>query len=111
MLKIILSPLIAYFIAHLIKLLSALKESRKFNIKQMVKAGGMPSAHSATVTALTLSVYLYNGLNTLFAVTIIFSLIVIRDTMIRTKDTRHKPIEVLAGIMLGLLVAFLISII
>ena len=105
MLEIILSAAIAYFIAHAIKLLTAAIKSKKFEIKQLIKAGGMPSAHSASVSALTLSVYLYNGLDSLFAITLVFSLIVIRDTMIRAKDTRHKPLEVLAGIILGLVVA------
>ena len=108
MLEIILSAIIAYVIAHLIKITTALVKTKKFDIKHMIKAGGMPSAHSAAVSALTISVYLDQRFTPLLAVTLLFSLIVIRDTTIRAKDTRHTPLEVTVGIILGIIVAFLI---
>jgi len=46
------------------------------------KTGGMPSSHSAAVTSLTTSVGLIEGFNsTLFIITLVFALIVIRDAL------------------------------
>lgn len=111
MIKILISAIIAVLIAHLIKLLSKFIKTKKFDINQFFKAGGMPSAHSAIVSALALSLYLYEGITSLFIVTLVFSIIVIRDTILRPKEVRHKPSEVLAGIIIGLIIAFIISII
>jgi len=68
----------------------------------------MPSAHSSTVTALTLALYFYEGFTNLFLVSLVFSLIVIRDTMLRPKDHRHEIPEVLAGMVIGLIIAWLV---
>lgn len=53
---------------------------RHFSPHFFVSAGGFPSAHSAFVTALTVSIGLRSGLGTdAFAVALVFSLIVIYD--------------------------------
>ena len=91
-------------------------------------SGGMPSTHSAFVSSLTASVYLEYGLNSvLFAITLIFSLVIIYDSMgVRYEAGKqaevlndivekmnfkkvykelkekvgHKPIEVLFGVLI-----------
>jgi len=108
MLKLIIAPLLAWIIAHSIKIILKYKKIKKIDTELFLKAGGMPSGHSATVAALTYALYLEQGFTALFAVTVIFSLIVIRGTTIRPKEQRHKPIEIFAGIFLGLLVTYLI---
>jgi acid phosphatase family membrane protein YuiD len=55
---------------------------RKLSLSYFISAGGMPSAHSAFVTALSVSVGLWNGFDSdLFAVSVVFSLIVIYDAI------------------------------
>ena len=60
-------------------LLYSLRE-RRFAPEYFVSAGGFPSAHSAFVTALSVSVGLRSGFGSdLFAVAFVFSVIVIYD--------------------------------
>ena len=61
------------FIRHYIR-------TRSFDFGYFVSTGGMPSAHSALVSALATSIGLIHGIgSTLFAVTTIFALIVMFD--------------------------------
>jgi len=107
MIKILISPLVALFVTASIKILLRLIKNKKIS-KNLHKSGGMPSVHAAMVSALTLSLYLYQGFDTLFIVTLVFSMIIIRSTMIRREDIKHKPPEILVGIIIGLLISFLI---
>ena len=53
---------------------------RSVEFKYLVTAGGIPSAHSAFVTALTVAIAIRNGVGSdLFAVSFVFSAIVIYD--------------------------------
>jgi acid phosphatase family membrane protein YuiD len=108
MLKILLVPILAWFISHILKLVIFAVKNKRWDIKQLVRAGGMPSGHSATVASLSLAVFFEQGLSPLFVVTLVLSIIVARDTMLRLKEVRHKPLEVLIGIILGLLIAFIV---
>ena len=59
----------------------SLKEKR-WALQMFISAGGMPSAHSAFVTALTVSIGFTSGLNSeLFAVSSVFSIIIIYDSI------------------------------
>ena len=54
--------------------------NRKFDFKRLIGAGGMPSSHSAIVTSITTMLGRYEGVNSsIFAVSLIFSLIVMYD--------------------------------
>ncbi len=53
---------------------------RRLALSRFISAGGMPSAHAAFVTALSVSVGLWNGFRSeLFAVACVFSLIIAYD--------------------------------
>jgi acid phosphatase family membrane protein YuiD len=53
---------------------------RRLTLSWFISAGGMPSAHSAFVTALAVSVGLWSGFaSDLFAVACVFSIIIIYD--------------------------------
>jgi acid phosphatase family membrane protein YuiD len=53
---------------------------RKFSPEYFVSAGGIPSSHTALVTALSVSLGLWNGFGSeIFAVACVFSLIVVYD--------------------------------
>jgi acid phosphatase family membrane protein YuiD len=55
---------------------------RRLSLSWFLSAGGMPSAHSAFVTALTASIGLWNGFSSdLFAVSCVFSIITIYDAL------------------------------
>jgi len=105
------------------------------NFRRFVETGGMPSSHAASVSALTTSVGIQNGFNSLlFGVTLYFSLIVMYDAAgLRRaagrqaiilnrlidehfahpeKETQrlmellgHTPFEVLVGASIGILTA------
>jgi uncharacterized protein len=54
----------------------------KFDLYYLTTTGGIPSAHSAFVTALTVSVGIRSGfMSDIFAVSAVFSIIVIYDAM------------------------------
>ncbi|MBN1409279.1 MAG: divergent PAP2 family protein [Spirochaetales bacterium] len=53
---------------------------KKFRIKYLFTAGGMPSSHSAFVTSLTVSVGLYSGVSSeFFAIAFVFAAVIIYD--------------------------------
>ena len=72
--------LTAGFLAQFSKFLAHLLIHRKLNFTRLVATGGMPSAHSASVAALTTAVAFREGIgSTLFAVTLYFSLVIMYD--------------------------------
>lgn len=110
---------------------------KEINVSRFYSSGGMPSVHSAVVSALTFSVGFQEGFSsTIFAATLVFSLIVIYDAtniryaagkqaeilnkiisdFYRTHTLQeeklkellgHTPKEVFVGIMIGLLFALI----
>ena len=71
---------IAWFIAQFYKVISTILYDKKFNIKRLWETGGMPSSHSSTVSALSTSIGIVYGTNSaIFAITLIFSGIVMYD--------------------------------
>jgi acid phosphatase family membrane protein YuiD len=56
--------------------------ARRLTLSWLVSAGGMPSAHSAFVSSLAVSIGIWAGVATdLFAVTCVFSIIIIYDSL------------------------------
>ena len=125
------------FVVQGFKGFSAFFATGRWNLQRFVQTGGMPSAHSAAVAALSTSVGLQEGFTSaLFGVTLYFSLIVMYDAAGLRRaagkqaavlnrlierhfqhpegDTQrlmellgHTPFEVLIGGLLGVLSAFL----
>jgi len=78
--QVLLVALIACLVAQLLKLLVELTKDRKFNLRTLVTTGGMPSAHSALVTALAAGVGQTMGwASPDFAIATIFAIIVMYD--------------------------------
>lgn len=74
--------------------------NRRLELRRFVSAGGMPSAHAAFVTALSVSVGLRSGFaSEIFAVSAVFSLIVVYDAYrLRGTVERHaRAINALAA--------------
>ena len=75
-----LVALTAGFVVQIIKFVSYIVVHRRMNFTRLVATGGMPSAHSASVAALTTAVGFREGTtSTLFAVTLFFSLVIMYD--------------------------------
>lgn len=77
---VLIVALIACLTAQVLKAFIELVRHRKLNLRVMVGTGGMPSAHSALVTALACGVGQTLGwASPLFAATSVFSIIVMYD--------------------------------
>ena len=135
---LLLSAIIAWLLAQIIKVLGEYITQRRWNWVLLFRAGGMPSSHSAMVSAASLSVGLYVGFDQpVFAIASILAIIVIYDaTGIRRETGRqavlintmiedlargklaqvdrlkevlgHTPGEAVLGTLLGLVIALLI---
>lgn len=135
---VVVTTFFGWFIAQTVKVVLGVIKDKKFNFKWFVGTGGMPSSHVAGVTAMVTSVGLYEGVGTaLFGVTLMFAIVVICDAQgvrwstgkqaeilntimediywkkkIQEKKLKeligHTPVQVLAGIITGLVVAFII---
>ncbi len=78
--RVLLVALVACLVAQTLKLVIELVKNRKLNIRALVTTGGMPSAHSALVTALAAGVGQTRGwASTEFAVATVFAIIVMYD--------------------------------
>ncbi|GJN39780.1 hypothetical protein PR202_gb28921 [Eleusine coracana subsp. coracana] len=76
----LVAAVLAFAIAQSIKVLTTWYKENRWDAKQLVGSGGMPSSHSATVTALTVAVGLREGFgSSLFATAAIFASVVMYD--------------------------------
>ncbi len=74
--------LLANVIAQILKPLFLYQKKKTFDINQTISSRGFPSSHAATVTALSTAIGLQQGFeSTYFAITAIFSIIVIYDAV------------------------------
>lgn len=76
------AALLANVIAQVMKPFFLYFRTKKFDIHQTIASGGFPSSHSSTVMALSTSIGLQQGFESpFFAISIVFSLIVIYDAV------------------------------
>jgi uncharacterized protein len=129
------SALAGWAVAQWIKLPLEFFRTRKWNWALLMSAGGMPSSHSALVVGATLASGLYYGFESpFFALGVAFTMIVIYDAanvrrqagihaqrinfifnellsghMVDERQLRevlgHTPLEVIGGILLGIVVS------
>ncbi len=124
---IIFIVLIAWLLAEVIKVITASVKKDRFALDMLFKTGGMPSAHTAFVSALSTSIGLTEGINsTIFIITASFSLIVIHDafavrgvigkqlnklmkpTLSEVINIGHSISEVLMGMTIGIAIPLLL---
>lgn len=130
-LKYIVIPFGVALLSQFIKIIIEYRENKKISLLRFVSGmGGIPSTHSAFVASISTIIYLDYGLSSLFAVTLVFSLITIYDSMgIRYESGKqakilndvigsklnekigHRPIETFVGILLGITFTILVNII
>ena len=78
--RYLFTPFAVWFGIQLFKLIWDLVETKKFNFKRILGAGGMPSSHSAVVTSLTTMVGRAYGIESpIFAIAVVFSIVVMYD--------------------------------
>lgn len=132
----LITSVLAMILAQAFKILYYYFVDKKINFKHFLEAGGMPSAHSAMVSSLVLSVGIQQGWGSpVLAVAVAFACIVIYDavgvrratgkqSMIikrilddlnktdRISDENlheymgHTPLEVSVGIVFGMIITF-----
>ena len=121
----LLSAIISTVSAQILKPLIALASKEEISSHMLFSTGGMPSSHTAGVTALTTSVGILTGIDSIyFAICFVFSIIVIHDSLnIRLEAHKGGPFEptnlktflghsfsqVLGGFLLGLIIGCLIT--
>ncbi len=129
---------LSWFIAQLIKIIVELSKRTKFRtrdfiLRALVGTGGMPSSHTATVTAVTVGIAFEHGVtSSIFAFACIFTFVTIRDAtgvrlsagrqahsinqiissipecdkIQKVKEVRgHTVIQCFVGMLIGLLVS------
>jgi acid phosphatase family membrane protein YuiD len=133
--RILISGIIAWSLAQIIKVPLNYLTDRRWDWALLLRAGGMPSSHSALVTAVAHTIGLFSGFDTpVYALSVAIAIIVIYDaTGIRRQAGKHAevinamirdlthghplqeerlrevlghtPLEAVGGMFLGLLVA------
>jgi uncharacterized protein len=133
--KALIAGLIAWALAQVIKIPLDYLRTRRWNWSLLLTTGGMPSSHSALMTATTVAIGLYFGLDSpVFALGVVITMVVTYDAAgvrqqagihaqrinvivaellkghpINERDLRevlgHTPLEVAGGILLGGVVA------
>ncbi|OGO11113.1 MAG: hypothetical protein A2Y93_12950 [Chloroflexi bacterium RBG_13_68_17] len=90
----LIASLTAWSLAQILKLPIEFMQTRKWNWALLLRAGGMPSSHSALVTAVAHSIGLTSGFDTpAFALAVALAMVVIYDaTGIRRQAGRHAEI-------------------
>jgi uncharacterized protein len=87
---VFLSAVLAWLGAQCIKLVLDLMQRNPLEGDFLLRSGGMPSSHSAFVSALTLSVYLLEGITTEFIIALCLSIIVIADALGVRRQVGHQ---------------------
>ncbi|WP_297405870.1 divergent PAP2 family protein [uncultured Cetobacterium sp.] len=82
---------IAWFIAQFYKVVTTIFIDKKLNIRRIFETGGMPSSHSSTMSALTTSIGIAYGTQSVaFAISFIFTGVVMYDAAgIRRAAGKH----------------------
>lgn len=85
---------VSWFSAQLLKTIINFFTSKKLNWERMIGAGGMPSAHSASVCSVTIALSRYVGFSSpLFAVSFLLAAVVMYDAMgVRRAAGEHAKV-------------------
>lgn len=86
--RVLFSAVLGWLLSQVAKMLVTLVFTRKLNFERLWGAGGMPSAHSSMVCALTVSMARFYGVNTpTFALCVMFAFITMYDAMGVRRET------------------------
>ena len=130
--KIFYITFLTWFFAQTLKVIIYLVVRRRFDFRLFVGTGGMPSSHTAAVTACTTTIGLYSGFDSaVFMVCLCYCIVVISDAVgVRRAAGRqarilnkmmdeaeksifsserlkewigHTPLEAFAGMLIGII--------
>ncbi len=92
--RVLIASLIPWGLAQILKLPIEYAQTRKWNWSLLLRAGGMPSSHSALVSGAAHAIGLTQGFDSpMFALAIAVAMVVIYDaTGIRRQAGRHAEI-------------------
>jgi len=132
-----LVTILAWTLAQLIKVITGIIKTKKFDFRWFIGTGGMPSAHSAGASALAITAGFDYGFNSgIFALAIVFAMVTMFDAQGvrrstgsqarilnkitediywkgRIQETRlkeligHTPLQVIMGSTFGILIAII----
>ena len=135
--KVLIAVMISWLLAQVLKIPTEYLRSRRWLWAMFFAAGGMPSSHTALMVSGTLAVGLYHGFdNPIFGVAVAITMIIAHDAAgVRRQAGKHAerinllfeellnghiwnedelkevightPLEVIGGIILGLLVTII----
>ena len=78
--NVVVTCILAWFIAQLIKVILTLIKDKKIDFRRFVGSGGFPSSHASFVTSLATAVGIIDGFDsTEFAITVVLALVVMYD--------------------------------
>ncbi|KAI3950839.1 hypothetical protein MKW92_037943 [Papaver armeniacum] len=105
----ILSALLAGFLAQFLKIFTTWYKEKRWTSKKLFDSGGMPSSHSAAVTALATAIGFQDGIGgwiggSLFPLAVVFAAVVMYDTSGVGLHAGMQA-EVIAGAILGCIVS------
>lgn len=126
----------SWFTAQVLKTIINFIMTKELKLERMFGAGGMPSAHSASVCGLTMAVARALGVSSVeFGMTFLLAMVVmydatgvrraagknarainlmmqknndIKEKIVLKESLGHTPLEVVAGALLGIIIAFII---
>ena len=97
--RILIAGILGWANAQILKTIIYTVMNRSFRLERLVGDGGMPSAHSATVTAIAVSSGIMYGFNSFeFAISCILAIIVMHDAM-GVRRVTGKQSEVINELM------------
>ena len=89
--QILTASLLSWFIAQVLKTIINFVLLGKFQLERMWGDGGMPSAHSATVTAMVIATARSEGIHSaIFAVAAVVAIITMHDAMGVRRETGEQ---------------------
>jgi uncharacterized protein len=133
--RVLQASVLAWVVAQILKFIIELLWKRRVNFRALTTMGGMPSSHSAAVSSLATGIAIVDGLgSTIFALALWFAAVTMYDAAgirraasvqaqilnqmidelfqghpiseVRLRELLgHTPVEVLAGMALGIVVA------
>ena len=89
----LMSAVLAWFVAQVIKTAIDAYFNKGINWERMTGSGGMPSSHSSTVVSLAIATGISYGVDsTLFAIALIFAIIVMYDATGVRRETGKQAV-------------------
>jgi acid phosphatase family membrane protein YuiD len=130
----LLAPVLGFMTAQTIKYVLASRKEK--NWRQFFRSGSMPSSHAAVVVSLATVIFVNEGFSSLFSVAAVLTMITVYDALVARRSIGeqgaalvrliekspfakdplprvalgHKPLEVVAGTALGIVLGTIVAI-